>query len=442
MNKMWKSTLTLVGGLSLVGSMSFAQCKEWKWPQDKAKAEEQKVIYEDALKNKNYRGSVGSWQWLMNAAPNLNVKLYIDGIEIYDNLAEKEKDPAKRRVLVDSLLWLHDKRIQTCGEEANVTNRKAYYAAKYNANKVEEIPNLLALYDKAFALNGDKVMDQHLEVYMKIVQDAKKQNLLSDEEVLKRYDQIVAINDSKMKKTAAAGKPTDKYVQIKSKVDDALVATVKVDCDFVKKNLAPKWKANPTDEALARRIFGFMLAGKCTDDPLAIETAEFIHTKEQDFGIAKFLGLSYLSKKNYDKGEAYITEALSLAPNAGDKGDMYMRLGEIRVEKGDKSAAREMFEKAAAADPNVTDAFSRIGMLYYNSFDDCATREHMAKDRLVYLAAFDMFAKANDQRMMTEAKKQFPSTSEIFELNWTEGSTQKVNCWIGKAVTLRTRGKD
>jgi hypothetical protein len=43
---------------------------------------------------------------------------------------------------------------------------------------------------------------------------------------------------------------------------------------------------------------------------------------------------------------------------------------------------------------------------------------------------------------MAEARKQFPSTSEIFELNWAEGSTQKVNCWIGKSVTIRTRGKE
>jgi tetratricopeptide (TPR) repeat protein len=442
MNKMLKAGLLLVGGALIASSAAVAQCKEWKWPQDKAKAEEQKVIYEDALKNKNYRGSVAAWQWLLNAAPNLNVKLYIDGVDIYDNLANVEKDPARKKVLVDSLLMLHDKRIETCGEEASVTNRKAFYAAKYNLNNKAEIPGLLALYTKTFELNKDKVMDQHLETYMKIVQEAKKQNLISDEEVLKRYDLIVSINDAKMKKAASESKPTDKYVKIKSNLDDALVKTVKVDCEFVKKNLEPKWKANPTDEALARKIFGFMLAGKCMEDPLAVETAEFIHTKEHDFGIAKYLGLSYLSKKNYDKGEAYLTEAVSLAPSQEDKADMYIRLGEIRVEKGDKTGARDMFEKALQANAKATEAYSKIGMLYYNSFDDCATREHMAKDRLVYLAAYDMFVKANDSRMMAEARKQFPSTSEIFELNWAEGSTQRVNCWIGKSVTIRTRGKE
>jgi hypothetical protein len=45
-------------------------------------------------------------------------------------------------------------------------------------------------------------------------------------------------------------------------------------------------------------------------------------------------------------------------------------------------------------------------------------------------------------KKMAQAKGQFPSTTELFELNWSEGEVKKVGCWINESVTLKTRGKD
>ena len=61
---------------------------------------------------------------MLTNAPKWNTKLYIDGADIYDKLAEKENDPAKKKVLVDSLMMLFDMRIKNCGEEEKVLNRK------------------------------------------------------------------------------------------------------------------------------------------------------------------------------------------------------------------------------------------------------------------------------------------------------------------------------
>jgi len=60
----------------------------------------------------------------------------------------------------------------------------------------------------------------------------------------------------------------------------------------------------------------------------------------------------------------------------------------------------------------------------------------------VYLAAYDMYAKAGDGQKMASAKAQFPSVTELFELNWKEGESHSISCWVAETVVLRTRGKE
>jgi tetratricopeptide (TPR) repeat protein len=216
---------------------------------------------------------------------------------------------------------------------------------------------------------------------------------------------------------------------------------VNVNCDFVRKNLAPKFKANPNDLALAKKIFSFMLKDKCADDPLWLEAGEAIHklNPEKDFGLAKALGAQYLRNGNTEKGEALLKEALGMAPTPTDKGEVMLYLGGIESKKGNYNGARELFRQAAAADANNKDAWQQIGDLYYNSFDNCAKKQSIAEDRLVYLAAYDMYQRAGNAALMSRAKSQFPSREEIFLLNWTAGQSMKVGCWINETVTLKTR---
>ena len=54
-----------------------------------------------------------------------------------------------------------------------------------------------------------------------------------------------------------------------------------------------------------------------------------------------------------------------------------------------------------------------------------------------------MYAKAGVQDKMKSARGQFPSVTELFELNWKDGETKRIEkCWVGETVTLRTRGKE
>ncbi len=430
----------------LAGNMAWAQCKEFKWPENKAKAEESVAVYGDALKQGNYRGATAGLQWMLTNAPNWNTKLYIDGAEIYDKLADKEADPAKKQVLVDSLMWIYDTRIKTCGEEATVLNRKANALFKHSVKDKSKSAELLALYDKVFELNGNNVTDPSLTNYMNVVRaNVLYHKSLTDDQILQRYDKIMLAIDSKTKIALEKGKQADadKLKGYKDNIDGILTSLVKVDCPFVKKNLEPKFKQNPSDIVLAKKIFGFMLNGKCTDDPLWLEVGEEIHKVEKDYGLAKNIGVRYLSNENYEKAEFYLKEALGLAKEPADKAEVLIYLGGIESKKGNKVAARDLYRQSLAADPSSKEGYEKIGDLYQNSMSDCAKQVSMAQDRLVYIAAYEMYQRAGNSQKAASARAQFPSVTEIFELSWKEGETKRIEgCWINESVVLKTRGKD
>ena len=152
-------SMSMIFILAGTSKTAFAQCKEIIWPEDRKKADECVAVYGDAMKAGSYRAATASLQWMLTNAPKWNTKLYIDGAEIYDMLADKETDPAKKKMLVDSLLMLYDMRIKNCGDEVNVLNRKVHALYKYNIKNKEKLMELLTLYDKVFELNGNSLSD-------------------------------------------------------------------------------------------------------------------------------------------------------------------------------------------------------------------------------------------------------------------------------------------
>ncbi len=442
-------------GLALVAITSIsavAQCKQQIWPEQKAKAEECVAIFGDAVRQGHFRNATASLQWMMTNAPNWNTKLYVDAATAYDGLASQEKDPAKKKVLVDSLMLIYDLRLKNCGDEINVLNRKAAANVKYNINNKEKAAELLALYDRVYEISGNNVNDNNLEAYISVVfvnfitqkNLPEAQKTLTEDQILARYDKLIEVIDAKIAKSQQEGKTADadKYKAIKANVDDKLIKMIKVDCKFVKAKLESKFKANPKDIVLAKKIFKFMLEDNCAEDPLWLEAALTIHEVEKDCGLAKNLGKRFIST-DPSKAEGFFKEAQSLCNDPNDKSDILILLGVVESKKGSKINARELFKQAIIANPSNKDAYEKIGDLYMNSCDDCCKRVSQAEDRLIYLAAFDMYAKAGKQDKMKAARGQFPSVTELFELNWKEGETKRIEkCWVGETVTLRTRGKE
>lgn len=431
--------------LLFTASGTFAQCNQVVWPTDgtlRAKAEESKVLYEDAKNAKQYKQALKPLNWLLANVPNFHSSLYIHAADIYDELASSEKDPARKKVYVDSLMIVYDLRMKNCGDDPVVHNRKALSFLKFSIN--DQPAEALKILDETFQKNGNNVMDATLVPYFQTVRlNALKFKNITDVQILERYDKLMEIVDTKIKKTQSEGKPVDKYKKYKDDIDAILITMVKVDCDFVRNNLGPKFKQNPNDISLAKKIFSFMLQGKCTDDPLWLQAAETVHKDpngQKDCGLAKNLGIIYMSKDDLEKAESYLKEAQGICTDGQDKGEVLLYLGTLASKKGNKSGARELYRQAAAADATVAkDAYEKIGDLYWNSKAECDKKVNQADDRLIFLLAADYYQRAGNGKKVAMAKEAFPSKEDIFLVNYQPGDTKKVECWINESTTIRTR---
>lgn len=426
--------LVLLGLFIAINTISVAQ-QGWKWPEDVETAKEKNALYVDAVKSKQFATAQAPHQWLLDNAPDLNESLYINGAKIYEGLVDAESDPAKKVALQEKALQMYDDRIKYFGDEANVLNRKAFTAYKYYKGNKSKYQELMTLFDKTFEMNQAKTLDNNLMAYMDVVRRYKLSGGdMTDEEVIDKYGMISDVIDGKIK----TGRNVPRLEKIQANVDKLLTATVTVDCQFVEDKLAPKMRENK-DPKMAKKVFQLMLSAKCSDSPTFVEAAEIVYETEPAFGLAKVIALKHASGGDMNKAIEYYTQALDLTDDNLKKSEIYLSMAQMYASNGNKSAARTNARKALANDPSVSKAYTLIGNLYMQSYNDCKAGVSKVDDRLVFIAAYNQYKKAGDQSAMNSAKEQFPSIEEIFELGLTEGQSMTVGCWINETVILERR---
>jgi len=431
-----KSKVILVLVL-VIGFSSYINSQPgWKWPEDEATAKEKNVLYSDFLREKNYKESAEALDWLLENAPDLNASIYINGVKVYGGLVDVTSDPAQKRTYQDKVMDLYDKRVQYFNDEGKVLNRKAYTAYKYYKNDRSRYQDLFDMYEKTFELNGNNVATNNLVAYMDVIRRYKLSGgQLSDEDVLERYDNIMSIIDAKMK----TGKNTASLEKNREFCDKLLTTVVQVDCEFVENKLGTKLKETPDNLKLAKKIMGLALANKCTQSETFLMASKAVFEQEPTFGIAKVIALKSDAAGDYESASKYYTKAAELAADNSDKGEILYAYAASLAKRGNKSKARKYALDAASADPSRKVAYKLVGDLYLNSFNECKGGKSKVADRAVYLAAFEMYQRAGDSRMMETSRAQFPSIEEIFELDFQEGQQIEVGCWIKQKVTLQRR---
>ncbi len=421
-----------------ISPLLFAQKdgRSWEWPEDRATAEEKVALYFDYMSIDDYREAANNLHWLLLNAPKLNLSIYQNGSKIYEKLAEETSESTQKQVFLDSMLLMYDIRMSYFGDSLNAMNRKAYKAYKYLIRDESKYPMLLDLFDETFRISGKEVLNSNLPAYMNVIKLNKlKYGNLSTEEVLTRYGQISDIIEYKI----SQGKDLDKQ---KNLIDRMLTEAIPegIDCEFVITNMGPEFYSNKDDLKQAKKIFNFLLQGGCTEDPLFLESAKVIQSKEPSYGMCyKVIARQCLALKKYDCAEDYLNEAIALAGQPNQKADVFIDLGKLSTLQKNKVEARDYFRKAIEEDQFNKDAFNAIGRLYYYSASDCAGYDSKVKDRLPYIAAYTMFKKAGNTHMMKASKEQFPSKEEIFNENIEKGNTMAIKCWINETVVVQTR---
>ncbi|WP_339696057.1 hypothetical protein [uncultured Roseivirga sp.] len=425
--------------LGLFAFPSMAQNPELKYPQDPNLAEEAKrrlALSLDDMSLERYREAANSLAWLLKNAPDLYEGLYINSYKAYEGIAEKETDPAKKGVYLDSMFTVYklkDERFPLSDTEINNVAFRYYKFHKDNAEKYDEA---LKAFARAFE-NPDEVINNNLVAYMDILKRSfiKNKNV-SENEALDIHSKITEIIENRI----AEGKDVSRFEQYKTIIDQALTSIIDVNCEFIEQKLYPQLKENPSNIKLAKRIFQLSLTAKCSDSDFFMEAVEAVHNAEPTSGLAGIIGRKKLASEQYQEAIKYLTEAISLETDVTKKAETSLSLAKAYALSGEKAKARDEAIKAGSLDQSViSGAYNLIATMYMGSYEECKQNVSQVADRSVFFAAYDAYKKAGNKEGMANAEAQFPTKTEIFELNLEAGAPIKVGCWINVTTTVRTR---
>lgn len=418
-------------------TVSFGQnCNNWNYPEDKKTVEEKLVLYSDNKRFGNFKESAKHLNWLLVNAPGLHLSIYQNGSQIYEELANAETDPLRKRIYKDSSLLIYDLRIQFCGDEKNVLNRKSLAAYHFFKDDKQRLGELYELFKKTFDLNKNSVWENILVAYLDVVRRYRAAGgNISDEMVLEVYDEISGIIENNINE----GGSFEKYEKYQEMLFQILLLIIPLDCDFIDSNLVPRLKANPDDFDLSKKIVQLSVIAKCTETDFFIDAAKKVQAREPTYGLAWAIGNRCLGNENFTCAVQFFEQAITLTGEKEKIADLYYKLANVAFRQDDYPKARELAFKTIETDHSRRDAYSFIGKLYADSYERCKEEVDRVKDRLVFIAAYQMFQKAGDVEAMKFAKEQFPSREELFERNYNAGQSMKLTCWIDETVILQTR---
>ncbi|MFY0593003.1 tetratricopeptide repeat protein [Roseivirga sp.] len=406
-------------------------------PELASEASRRFALSVDAISIDRYRDAANSLNWLMKNVPDLYDGLYINSYKAYEELAKTASDDTQKNMFLDSMMLSFNKKKEIYGLTTREKNNKAYRYYKYWKSDKTRIKNGMDAYKAAYE-DPAKVINNNVVSYMDMARRYKAYgNDISNDEVIEIYTQVMNVIDMK----AAAGEDAAKLERYKSVVNGLLTQVMGDDlnCDFINENLAPGLDQGD-DLTLAKKVFGLLLERGCGDSPYIEVSAKIIQNAEPTEGIAKVLAQRAFGNKDYENAEKYYTEAMELSTDNQKKADLLMNIAQLKLAQGKKNEARKAALDAANIDPEkASEAYTYVANMYMNSFDDCSKKESMIADRSIFMAAYDLYQKAGNTEGMAEAKKQFPTVSDVFTANQEEGEAIRVGCWINVGTTIKVR---
>ncbi len=411
----------------------------WDWGNDKPEAQGKWFLLNQLIKAKEYGRARPEVNWLLTNSPNLKVDLYKQASKVYEMLERKAKGDRKI-ILQDSVLAIYDTRLEKFGDSVNVYNRKGLIYYRYTTKKIEDKEILYNFYTDTYRLNKDQTYASNLLSLMKLVRYKNVKKEISDEEVLALYQKIAATINLQKADAISKGNSRSQTSLEKNeeKIVQQLLKAIEVDCDFVKTNFGSKLESNPEDLGAAKMIYNLMLEQKCFEEPLFKQSMTLILEKEPSFGGYKKQGHLLKNQKDYNGAIEAYKIAIDLASTNEQKGDLYMIIAKIYSTKENKTRVKEYANKCIVIGYKKSDAYTLIGNLYMYSYEDCKSGDPV-NDRLIYIAAYNMYSKANNQAKMKEAKENFPSGGDIHMHNMTVGDNVKIDCWINETVQVQKR---
>ena len=439
MKKFVVAILTLL--TVMTGTDVFAQ---GKYGADSANCIIYLSYYKEYFKQKNYDEALPNWRKAYEICPpTANQTMLVDGTVLMRRLiAKNSKDEAYKQALIDTLMALHNARIEFYPSYASTAmNNKGLDMSNY----IKDSRQLYDGFNQIIEANQGATRSSILLFDLNAAIDLYQKGELSAEEVINTYQRNLDIISNMKAKTEAEA---EQNAKVKSDLEGLFITSKVASCENLLALFTPRYEANPDDIALVSNIVTMLNSTEgCTDNDLFLKAVTSMHKNEPSYKSAYFLYRLNASRGNVNDAISYLEQAIAYPESdSATDGDYYNDLAKFCYKNNMKSKAFEAAVKAADLNPAVRgECYLLIGNIW--AATSCGGNE--IERRAPYWVAVDYYqkAKAADPSLTDEANERiascsryFPQTAEAFMYDVTAGQSYTVSCGGMRATTtVRTQ---
>jgi len=416
MNK-WISTLTVILFLS---TASWGQAHQ-------PSLQDCKLMFQDYYYLKDWHKAETNLAVILKNSPEEDEKYYIKGVKVYEYLMKETDDKEVEKAYQQKALNLSQMRMSIYGKDAQVQNQYLSSIYRYWIGTPAKYDSLSALFQSQFDGNLGAVSQSNMLAYFDVMRRSKKYKQPFDEaQVLANYDNI-----SRQIRLQGDNK------EYMNKIDQMLLEAIDLNCEKVEEIYG-----QVVDELHdAKRYLNMVFKMKCEVNSKAQEALGVVLSQEPDYKLAMYAAKKSIIDNRLDDAQKYLGIALQEADNSSEEGDVYLELAKTMTLNQKKQEAHKYAQQAIAKSQNK-DAYKLIGNLYMSSFNECVGNKDIVARRAVFIAAYDKFKMASDEKNMAIAAAQFPTMEEIHFNSYALGQSVIVDCWFKEKVVIARRAAE
>ncbi len=438
-------TKFVASAIVMMFAVGMVMAQDDKFGSDPDLCKRSYTLYKEFHRQKNYKDALPHWKLTTEICPKFSTSVWSDGEKMFKDRIESTEDLVTKEVLIDSLMWVFDQRIEHFGKnprypEGYILGNKGVSLLKY---RKEDVKGGYDILKRSVELQGKESKPPVVLTFMQASRQLFYDGLIDAEQVLKDYSTAMDVVDANLKDN-----PKDPlFKTAKEGIETHFTKSGAADCDALIALYEPAFEDNKTDEDWLKKISGQLRRAGCTDAALFVSTAEALYAINPDADAGHNLAVMFMRNEEYDKATDYLEKAIEIGQESDELADMYYELAQINyMHYKEYRTARQLCLQAIEARPNWGDPYLLIGQLYIAAREDVFDNDF--DQTTVFWAAIDKFAqaknvdpevadKAND--LIRQYSKYFPNNELVFFHTLKEGDSYKVGGWINETTTVRSR---
>lgn len=425
----------------LMSTLVFGQ---GRYGADSAECIKYLSFYQQYVKQGNLDDAAPNWRKAIKfCPPTASQNMLLDGMKIMrKEINQFRSNPIRKKELVDTLMMLHQMRIDTYPNyAATAAINKAVDMMNYSETGSEmDVYNALGeALDIAKAKSSTTVAVRYVDYAIQLY----KAGRLMDTDVFSSFEKSIDVLEQ-----IKAAKPSKMVDDAISDVESLFAGSGVASCENLVAVFQPRYDAAPEDEATLSNIVTLFSSTGCTEEDLFLRAVEGLYKVDPSSNSAHLLFQLYSTlPEGGDQAIKYMNEAIAFEDSDAEKdAEYYFELATYLFSKLDRKAeAVAAAKKAAASATWEARAYYLIGTIW--SVTKCDGNP--IETRAPFWVASDYMIKAKnaDPTMAGEVDKQlsnyrqyYPLQSDAFMYDIVDGDRYQVNCnGMSESTTVRTQ---